>query len=363
MHEAILYHEFAGLEDMRLKSFGRPRIPLRLHPGYKGCCTNHNFRILSKYNRKPSTAELNDSARAQLFAQFNTLERSGIPLLQSLPIISKQAPAYFQEKLQRLFRFVQAGHPLASGGRNSGLFLPWEARVIAAAEAAGELQTVFAQFAEHYQSRFRRFSKLKVRLLYPFAVLIIGVLVLPLPELVKGSIGPMGYFLRTLFPLALFFLSIRLLVSAYRRSLAGEQEDMIAAFMFRAPLLRRQLQCEMLALLALLLRTGVPAIEALELVRDCCTNPLLTEKFIRALDSVRNGMNVTEALAAADLLEDEYAPGLIGSGEFAGRLDAMLDYYVARLREKLQAQLDLWAEWLPRVAYFVIVGFLLLGIF
>ena len=65
-----------------------------------------SIRTLSKHRRKPSTAELNDSARAQLFTQFNTLERSGISLLQSLPIISKQAPAYFQEKLQRLFRFV-----------------------------------------------------------------------------------------------------------------------------------------------------------------------------------------------------------------------------------------------------------------
>lgn len=318
---------------------------------------------MPKYRRKPSTAELSDSARALLYTQFNTLERSGISLLQALPIIRKQAPADFQAKLQRLFQYVQGGTALARAGLNSGLFLPWEARVIAAAEAAGSLQTVFAQFAEHYHARARRFSRMKVRMVYPLAVLVIGIFVLPLPALVKGTISPVGYFLRTLLPLVLFFLSIQLLLTAYRRSLAGQQEDIIAAFMFKVPVLRRQLQCEMLGILALLLRAGIPAIEALELTRNCCANPLLTGKFVTAVDAVHNGMNVSEALAAAGLLEDEYAPGLIGSGEFAGRLDEMLDYYVTRLREQVQGQLDMFAEWFPRIAYFLIIGLLLLGMF
>jgi type II secretory pathway component PulF len=132
---------------------------------------------------KPAFSELSDTVRAQLFTQFNTLERSGIPLLQALPIISGQSPASIKEKLKSLTQWIQKGTSLADAGRRSGVFLSWEARLIGAAEAAGSLQTVFTQLSEHYQARASRLRKLKVRLVYPYAVLIIGILVLPLPLL------------------------------------------------------------------------------------------------------------------------------------------------------------------------------------
>jgi type II secretory pathway component PulF len=312
---------------------------------------------------KPAFSELSDTVRAQLYTQFNTLERSGIPLLQALPIISGQSPASIQEKLQKLTLWIQKGTSLADAGRRSGVFLSWEARLIGAAEAAGSLQTVFTQLSEHYQARASRLRKLKVRLVYPYAVLIIGLLVLPLPSLAAGDIGPFGYFLRSLLPLLVFFLSTRFLANAYRRTLAGERSGLAGDLLFTIPLIRRQLQRDMLAALAMLLRAGLPALEALELTRDSCAGSTLRGKFVGVLSDVHNGAGVSEALAAADLLEDDYASGLIGTGEAAGRLDGMLSYYVERLDDKLQSQLDMLAEWFPRVVYFVIIGLLLIGQF
>jgi type II secretory pathway component PulF len=113
----------------------------------------------------------------------------------------------------------------------------------------------------------------------------------------------------------------------------------------------------------MLLRAGLPAIEALELTRDSCSSSTLRGKFAGVLTAVHNGAGVTEALTAAELLEDDYAAGLIGSGEVAGRLDEMLSYYVDRLDDKLQSQLDTLAEWFPRLVYFIIIGLLLIGQF
>jgi type II secretory pathway component PulF len=304
-------------------------------------------------------SELADSLRAQLFTQFNTLERSGIPLLQALPIIGGQVPALLQKKLQRLTQWLQRGTSLADAGRRSGVFLDWEARLIGAAESAGSLQTVFTQLSEHYRTRATRLRRLKTRLVYPYAVLIIGILLLPLPSLVAGDIGAFGYFLRTLLPLIGFFVGVRLLAGAYRRTLAGEPGGLSDALVFDIPLIRRQLQRDVLAALAMLLRAGLPAIEALELTRDSCASSALRAKLVAALSAVNSGVGVADALADADLLEDDYASGLINTGEAAGRLDEMLGYYVARLDEKLQSQLDMLAEWFPRVVYGLIIALLL----
>ena len=63
-------------------------------------------------------SELNDAARARLFVQFAALDRSGIPLLQALPIIIKAAPAVFYTRLKTLAQTAQRGVSLAEGGGN-----------------------------------------------------------------------------------------------------------------------------------------------------------------------------------------------------------------------------------------------------
>ena len=53
------------------------------------------------------------------------------------------------------------------------------------------------------------------------------------------------------------------------------------------------------------------------------------------------------------------AEQLIHSGEVAGRLEETLDHVVTTMDQRLDAQLDALAEWLPRLVYALIVGFVI----
>ncbi|NJN46607.1 MAG: hypothetical protein HC808_09150, partial [Candidatus Competibacteraceae bacterium] len=215
---------------------------------------------------------LTAQARSELFIQFATLERAGIPLLQALPIIAKQVPAALQPRIEKLTRFIQQGTPLAQAGRRCGLFLPWETRLIAVATEAGKLQATFTRLGEHYAARARRLLRFKARMVYPIAILVLTVFIAPFPALFLGIIGPTGYILRTAVPLIGLYLLVNLLVWRYRMLSLTEQPYAFATITLAIPLLgglvRRQQRRDFLASLAMLLEVGIPAIEALTLAAE-----------------------------------------------------------------------------------------------
>jgi len=306
-------------------------------------------------------ALLNAQARSELFSQFATLERAGIPLLQALPIIGQQVPKDLQPRVQKLTRFIQQGSELAQAGRRSGLFLPWEARLIAVAGEAGKLQTTFTRLGNHYAARARRLMRFKGRLVYPIAILVLAVFIAPVPALILGSIGPTLYILRTVVPLLGLYCSIKLLVWRYRVLSLTEQPYAFAAIVLAIPLIgglvRRQQRRDFLASLATLLEAGIPAIEALTLAAESVTNPVLREEFAGVSDAVRQGATVAHALSQSTALDDSAAAALINTGEVSGKLDDMLWYHVCQLDERLDLQLDLLAEWTPRFMYALVVAF------
>jgi general secretion pathway protein F len=309
-------------------------------------------------------ALLSSRARADLFSQFATLERAGIPPLQALPILYKQAPIECQPRIKQLQQGVQQGAALAKAGRRSGLFLPWEARLITVAEEAGKLQATFSRLNQHYAARARRLLKFKGRLIYPLAILVLAVFVAPAPALLLGDIGPASYLLRTAAPLLGLYTLGRLLIWRYRMASLAEQPYGVAVVGLALPILgglmRRQQRRDFLASLALLLEAGVPAIEALSLAAHSVGNPVLRERFAGFAERARAGATLAQALAGAEIGVD--AVTLIDTGEKAGKLDEMLWYVVRQLDERLDAQLDMLAEWAPRVLYAVVVGFVLSSI-
>lgn len=307
---------------------------------------------------------LGSRARANLYSQFATLERSGIPLLQALPILRKQAPPEVERSLKQMQHWVQQGMALALAGRRSGLFLPWEARLIQVAAEAGKLQTLFGRLQQHYALRSQRLLKFKSRLVYPLAILALAVFIGSAPALLLGHIGPVGYLMRTAVPLLGLYLLIRLLLWRYRLASLTEQPVGVAVVGLALPVIGNLMRCQQrrdfLASLALLLEAGVPAGEALKWAADSVGNPVLRAGYQAAAARVEAGASVAQALANCDI--DSEALTLIETGERSGRLDEMLWYEVRRLDERLDSRLDTLAEWTPRVLYAMVVGFVVSSI-
>ncbi|HSW14160.1 MAG TPA: type II secretion system F family protein [Solimonas sp.] len=294
--------------------------------------------------------------RSQLYAQLAQLEHAGVPArraLQGLGIATMPRLARaVQETLLRLDR----AQPLADAGRAAGLFLPWEAELIAAGTDGGQLEAVYRRLAAHHEQGERRIRQFKSRMVMPAAVLLLALFVLPLPALARGEFDIGGYLLRSLLPVVLLLTSLQLLRAAWHGAAATMTSPPGFGLLRQLPglgsLLLRLQQADGLNLLSLLLAAGLPADRALELAGRTLRDPALRRGCVAAAAQARAGHSMADAIRGSGLCDEAQGMALISSGEAAGRLDDGIARYAADLDFRLGLQLDQITEWLPRIIYF-----------
>lgn len=109
---------------------------------------------------------------------LGTLLQSGVPMLESL-IIARDVVGndVVSERLAALEDGVRKGHGVSAPLRESGVFPPIVAQVIAVGEEAGRLEQAFMTVAERFEAESRSTIKRAVGLIEPLMILIMGLLV------------------------------------------------------------------------------------------------------------------------------------------------------------------------------------------
>jgi type II secretory pathway component PulF len=301
--------------------------------------------------------------RSQLFSQLATMEHAGIPPAQAFAMIGCNLPSDARQALAQTAVALAKGSDLAKAGRNSGVLLPWEARLVRAAAMGGRLESLYKRLSEHYASRAQLFGRLKSRLVFPFLILTLATFVAPFPALFQGAIGLGGYLLRAIGPPLLLYGGLRLLAFAYRQQLARETGAAWAKLLLAIPvlggLLARQQRRDGLFSLLLLLESGVPILEALPLAGKSIADPLLRARFAGAAAALADGRSgVAETLNRYGVVDDAGAVALFASGEAAGRLDDVIRHQLRQWDAQLELQWDTLAEWLPRLFYAAVAIFM-----
>lgn len=309
--------------------------------------------------------ELDAQARSRLYAQLAQTQRAGLPLNAAIDLLRDASPASLRSRLDQMRQHVGAGENLTRAGERSGVFLEWEARLLSAAEITGSLAQSYSALSRRHADRARRVSQIRRGMALPAVILVLAVFVAPLPALYLGEISGTTYLLSTLGRLGLLLAGLYLLSHAWTRLGASGADNAVFRLLLRLPviggLVRRQQQRDFLHSLALLLAAGVPALDALAVAADSISHPTLRGEFGLAIDRVRAGSTVCEALTSSGALTDGDAAGLIRSGEYAGRLADMLEHHVRQLDEQLDLHYAMLAEWAPRIAYLLIIAYFVLA--
>lgn len=107
-----------------------------------------------------------------------TLTRSGVPILQSLDVVSDVAAnRLVSREIQECRKAVREGSTLAERMRGSRVFPPMVVRMIAVGEASGALEGLLGKIAEFYESQVRSAVKGMTALLEPLMVAVLGLVV------------------------------------------------------------------------------------------------------------------------------------------------------------------------------------------
>jgi type IV pilus assembly protein PilC len=280
--------------------------------------------------------------------QFSTMIDAGLPLVQGLTILAEQSEnPTFKNILKEITKDVEGGSTLAEAmKKHPKVFDDLFVNLVAAGEVGGILDTILRRLASFIEKAEKLKSQVKGALTYPavvvgIAIIVISVIlvfVIPVFEDMFKSFGSalpvptqivvdMSRFLKgNIHWVILAFIPIIYGLRRYRKSAAGKKQT--DALFLKLPifgnLLKKTAVARFTRTLGTMISSGVPILDALEIVARTAGNVIIEEIIMEVRASIAEGQTIAEPLSENDIF-----PGMviqmISVGEATGALDSMLE--------------------------------------
>lgn len=320
--------------------------------------------------------------------QFEAILTAGISVLEALNLLMEQSDNKFMSKvIGNMYTSVESGESLAGSMRPYSKYFPSILiNMIEAGEASGNLEIALRRMAEHFEKEYKTEQAIKKATMYPIVVSVVAVgvvilllvVVIPtfvdmfndmgmeLPPLTKMLIGA-SKFVQTRW--YILIAVVILLFGGFRFYGASEIGKVtLSGIKMKAPIFG-QLTTKVVAsrfarTLSTLLASGLPLLEALEIVSKVVDNYVVEKNLLGARDQVSKGMPLSKPLE-----ESGHFPPMITHmvriGENTGQLEPILnkvaDFYDGEV-ETAVAQLTTMLEPLIIVVLALVVGTVVVSI-
>jgi general secretion pathway protein F len=296
--------------------------------------------------------------------QLAVLVGAGIPLVEALSALVDQVE---HERLKRVVsnvkQRVNEGSSLADAlAAHPRVFTTLYVNMIRAGESSGALEVVLVRLADFTENQARLRAKVIGTLTYPAAMMVIGATILGIlftvviPKITKvfqDTKVTLPWTTRFLIAFSTFvhdwwwaLVALAVLagfaVARWRRTPAGRARwdvGVLSAPVFGG-LIRQIAIARFTRTLATLLKSGVPLLTALDIVKNIVGNTRLAKVIEESRDSIREG----ESIAAPLKRSGEFPPlvyHMVAIGEKSGQLEEMLknvaDAYDSQVETKVAA--------------------------
>lgn len=313
---------------------------------------------------QPRGAGLSAAELALLTLQLSTLVQAGLPLEEALQAVTRQSARRRVAGLLSSVRSrVMEGHALSTAlGQFPKAFPELYCATVAAGERSGHLGQVLEQLAGYTQARQASRQKIQMALVYPLILMLASVAIVgfllgyvvpdvvkifidsgqPLPWLTQALIGASDglreHFLALIAGLALSIGACRWSV---RQPLWRLRWHRLALQLpVAGDVLRAMEAARFASTLAILGKSAVPLVDALEIAAAVIGNLTIRARMADVARSVREGGTLTRGLE----LSGDIPPmmlHMIASGERAGELDRMLVQAAEQQENTLAARIAL----------------------
>ena len=281
--------------------------------------------------------------------QFATMINAGLSLLRSLNILAEQTENPTLAKTIGLLRDdIERGSSLsASMSKFPKVFSKLFVSMVKAGETGGQLDIVLNRVADGLEADYKLRQKVKSAMTYPVVVAIIagGLVVvmllfvvptfagmfddlggeLPLPTKILLMISQQAKFL---VPIGFVLSIVGFITHKRMKASSANYRLRFDTIMLKVPvfvdLFSKVALSRFARTLALLLRAGVPVLQALDIVADSTGNEVLARASQDVKESVRSGESMASPLENHKVFPPMVVQ-MISVGEDTGALDAMLD--------------------------------------
>jgi general secretion pathway protein F len=279
--------------------------------------------------------------------QFATLLAANLTVVDSFTALIEQTEnPTLKKTLIQVRERVNEGSSLAEAlGQNRRIFSNLFINMIRAGEASGALSLVMMRLADFTERQFDTRKRITSKMYYPLFMIIIGIAVLfalltyvvptvtsifdnmdqTLPWLTVLLISVSDFFRDFWWALLLGIAAVAVVLQRYSRTERGIA--VVDKWKIRLPvvgkLVLKMAMSRFTRTLGILLRSGIPLLDALEISGAVVNNTVLNSAITTAKDAIREGADIAGPLKASG-----YFPPLVSHmisiGEKSGQLEEML---------------------------------------
>jgi type IV pilus assembly protein PilC len=284
---------------------------------------------------------------AVMSRQFATMISSGLSLLRALDILAQQTQNPDLAKvLGEVRNDVEVGTALSVAlAKHETIFPPLMVNMVRAGEVGGFLDAVMLQLAENFEAEVKLKSKIKSAMTYPVVVFVmaiiavVGMLLFIVPVFAKmfdtlGGELPAPTKLLVLLSQILKFGAPFFIVGGIAAFIVWNRikhtervRDFVDPLKLRMPVFGVLFQKIALSRFArnlgTMMHSGVPILQALEIVADTTGNSVVGKAVRDVQDSVRQGESITAPLDRHPVFPPMLVQ-MMAVGEDTGQLDGML---------------------------------------
>ncbi len=279
--------------------------------------------------------------------QLSTMVSSGLPLNEALSILQQQTSNTKMKKLLgEVARDVSSGSSLSAAlAAHPNVFSSVFVNLVKAGEASGSLEEVLQRLAESLEESKEFKGKIIGALIYPAIVIIgmVGVFVLmmtlivprltemyedmgadlPLPTKIVVALS--SFTIHWGWLVAVLFVGVGVLINRLLqvREIRKQVDEFILDIPIIGTLIKNTSMTEFTQTLALLVGSGIPILDSLEIVADATNNLVFKDVIMQARKDVSFGSDL-----AGPFKSSRHMPPIVGQmvavGEETGKLDEVL---------------------------------------
>jgi type IV pilus assembly protein PilC len=302
----------------------------------------------------PFKKKVQQRAIAIFTRQLATMIDAGLPLVQSLEILSvQQEKKLFKDIIREIREDVESGSTFAGAlKKHPAAFDDLYTNLVVAGEEGGILDNILLRLAGYIEKAEALKKKVKSAMVYPATIIGVAIIVvmilmifvipvfetmfksagqtLPLPTLIV--MGMSRLIKKYVFIVIPVFILLVYLLRRYHKTENGRAviDRLLLKLPVFGPLLQKISVARFSRTLGTLVSSGVPILDGLSIVSKTSGNKTIETAILNARSSIREGETIAEPLGRSGMFPPMVIQ-MISVGESTGALDSMLskiaDFY------------------------------------
>ncbi len=324
-----------------------------------------------------------------LCRQLYSLMKAGVPIVKAAHVVMDSAKNFkLKLALADVLATLEGGQSLSVAmRRHPDIFPTLMTALVNVGDNTGSLDEVFRQVAVHFERETSTKKQIKTAIRYPItvlsviviAVVIVNIFVIPafakffgqfhatLPLPTRILIGTSDFMVQYWYILLAAILGAIFLFVSYIRTPIGRRawDKWKLSIPLIGSIIQRALLSRFCRSFALSMRTGVPLLEAINMIAKTTDNVYVSEQIIVMRTYIERGESLTLA-ATKTAMFTSLVIQMLSIGEETGEIDRLLDEVADYYEREVDYDVKRLGDAIEPILIFIIAGFVLLlalGIF